>query len=55
MSEFTMMTSGIPWPVAYGIFTIGMALIGWTTYVAIKFFESRKTRNKLEARLRKDG
>ncbi len=49
MSEFSMMTSGIPWPIAYAAFTIGMALVGWTTYLAIKRFERRKVRRNREA------
>jgi len=55
MSEFSMMTRSIPWPIAYGIFTFGMAMVGWITYVAIKIFESRKSRRNLEARLRKES
>ena len=42
MSEFSMMTQRLPWPLAYGGFVIGMGLIGWTTYVALKHFEKRK-------------
>ncbi len=49
MSEFSMMTHGIPWPVAYGIFILGMGVVGWATYVGLKVFESRKTRNDLSA------
>lgn len=43
MSEFSMMTAGIPWPVAYGAFLTGMVLIGWATYAAVRHFENRKT------------
>ncbi len=39
MSEFSMMTEGIPWPVSYGIFTIGLAIVGWFTYVILRFLE----------------
>lgn len=46
MSEFSMMTQGIPWPIAYGLFVIGMLLIGWATYVAIKHSENRKLKNR---------
>jgi len=49
MSEFSMMTRNIPWPVAYAAFTIGMAIVGWTTYLAIKHFERRKVRRNREA------
>jgi magnesium transporter len=41
MSEFSMMTQGIPWPVSYGIFTIGMVLVGWITFVCLQFFGNR--------------
>lgn len=42
MSEFSMMTAGIPWPLAYGAFIIAMMLLGWITYVAVRRFENRK-------------
>jgi magnesium transporter len=49
MSEYSMMTQGIPWPLSYGGFIIGMGLVGWLTYVAVKRFDSRKWRNRREA------
>ncbi len=42
MSEFSMMTEGVPWPVAYGSFVVAMGLIGWATHMALKRFEKRK-------------
>lgn len=45
MSEFSMMTSGIPWPVAYGSFVIVMIAIGIVTYQVLQSFEKRKLRN----------
>ena len=45
MSEFSMMTRGVPWPIAYGAFIVGMGLIGWMTFVALKYMESRRMRN----------
>jgi magnesium transporter len=42
MSEFSMMTEGTPWPMAYGSFFIGSALIGLATYVLLKKFEKRR-------------
>ena len=42
MSEFSMMTEGVPWPVAYGSFLMGSALIGVVTYVLLKHFEKRR-------------
>ncbi|MEI6543291.1 MAG: CorA family divalent cation transporter [Methylococcales bacterium] len=45
MSEFTMMTEGIPWPLAYGGFSVALVTIGWITYAGLKFFENRKIKN----------
>ncbi len=44
MSEFTMMTEGIPWQIAYGTFAVGLVLIGWITFAGLRFFENRKIR-----------
>ncbi len=44
MSEFSMMTQGIPWPFAYGGFLVGAGLIGATTFYVLKRFERRVTR-----------
>jgi magnesium transporter len=44
MSEFSMITRGIPWPVAYGSFLVGAGLIGWATYVFVKYLEVRKSK-----------
>ncbi len=41
MSEYSMMTSAIPWPVSYGLFTIGMFIVAWLTYVFLKVMEKR--------------
>ncbi len=43
MSEFSMMTQGIEWPVAYGGFVLVSALIGLATYVVLKYFEKRRS------------
>jgi magnesium transporter len=42
MSEFSMMTEGTPWPVAYGSFLMGSAFVGWFTFVMLKRFESKR-------------
>jgi magnesium transporter len=42
MSEFSMMTRNIPWPLSYAIFTAGMFVIAWITYVILKRYEDRK-------------
>jgi magnesium transporter len=44
MSEFSMMTAGIPWPVAYGGFLVGCIFIGWLTFVLIRSGETRRRR-----------
>lgn len=48
MSEFSMMTAGIPWPMAYGAFTVGMAIVGWLTYLALRQGEKREAMRNLE-------
>ena len=48
MSEFSMMTQSIPWPLAYGVFTIGMGIVGWLTYLALRQGEQREARRKLK-------
>jgi magnesium transporter len=55
MSEFSMMTQGIPWPVAYAAFTVAMGLVGWATYLVVRQYERRKVGQQAEevaARLR---
>jgi magnesium transporter len=49
MSEFSMMTKDIPWPVAYGSFVAGMVVIGWMTFLVLRLFETRKLRKAREA------
>ena len=50
MSEFSMMTQGVSWPVAYGAFTVAMGLFGWGTFVTLRWLETRKARKLLAAR-----
>ncbi len=50
MSEFSMMTQGIPWPISYGAFTVAMALLGFGTYHALRYFERREAAKRLAAR-----
>ncbi|MBW8079450.1 MAG: magnesium transporter CorA [Gallionella sp.] len=42
MSEFSMMTQGIPWPVSYGLFTLALCVVGWLTFLLLRFFERRE-------------
>jgi magnesium transporter len=44
MSEFSMMTKDIPWPVSYGIFTVGLLIVAWLTFVILRVFEKRGMR-----------
>ena len=42
MSEYSMMTEGVPWPMSYALFGIGVALAGWLTYYLLKLLERRE-------------
>jgi magnesium transporter len=46
MSEFSMMTSGIPWPIAYGSFILVMLAIGILTFLGLRSLENSKIRNQ---------
>ena len=48
MSEFSMMTQGIPWPLAYGAFLAVASLMGVATYAVLKYFEKRKVKVKVK-------
>ena len=43
MSEYTMMTRGIPWPVAYSAFVVALVVIGVVTYLAIRNVGNERT------------
>jgi magnesium transporter len=47
MSEYSMMTHHIPWPVSYLLFTIGMVLVGWITLVCLRYFGNSKPKKAL--------
>jgi magnesium transporter len=47
MSEFSMMTEGTPWPLAYGGFLLGSAFIGLVTYVLLKHFEKKRLKKTI--------
>lgn len=42
MSEFSMMTQGIAWPISYSIFTAGLVIVGWLTFAMLRFLENRE-------------
>ena len=44
MSEYSMMTEGIPWPISYSVFTIGMVMVGWVTFAILRVLENREHR-----------
>lgn len=48
MSEFSMMTHAISWPIAYGIFIVGMIGIGLMTYTGLHYMENRRIRKHHE-------
>jgi magnesium transporter len=50
MSEFSMMTEGIPWPIAYAAFASAMVVIGMLTYTGLRIFESRRTTRRQRVR-----
>ena len=52
MSEFSMMTEGIPWQVAYGSVIVTMGLLGWATFAGVRMWENRKTRNRTKDKRR---
>jgi magnesium transporter len=41
MSEFSMMTKNIPWPIAYSAFMFGLTVLGWVTYYILVYMEKR--------------
>lgn len=43
MSEYSMMTKHIPWPLAYGMFSVAMVLIAYITYLIIQFSLDHRT------------
>ncbi|MDD2539807.1 MAG: CorA family divalent cation transporter [Desulfuromonadaceae bacterium] len=45
MSEYSMMTHPMPWPVSYSLFTLGMVLVGWVTFVCLRYFGNSKLKN----------
>jgi len=44
MSEFSMMTEGIAWPIAYGGFLLVSCLMGALTFFGLRAFERREAR-----------
>lgn len=41
MSEFTMMTRGVPWQVAYSVFVLGLVVLGFSTWRFLAYLEKK--------------
>ena len=48
MSEYSMMTKNMPWPVSYGLFTLGLVVVAWLTYVILRFLETRELNHSIK-------
>lgn len=55
MSEFSMMTQGTPWPLAYGALVLGLMLVGWLTLLMLRYFEQRRAKGIVASRPEPDG
>ncbi|MBP9931893.1 MAG: hypothetical protein KBF63_21675, partial [Rhodoferax sp.] len=49
MSEFSMMTQGVSWPLAYGAFMGALGLIGGGTYLLLRYLGRRQLRQAGES------
>ena len=45
MSEYSMMTKHMSWPLSYALFSASMVLVGWITFLCLRYFESRKLKS----------
>lgn len=45
MSEWSVMTQGLDWRVSYGLFFLGMGIIGWLTWFIVTLIIHRKSTN----------
>jgi magnesium transporter len=55
MSEFSMMTQGISWPVSYGALIIAMIGLGFGTYYAVRLLDQRRTERLVAGYRRKEA
>ncbi len=46
MSEYSMMTQGVPWPVSYAILAVGLGAVGWLTWWILKRFIDKPVKVK---------
>ena len=50
MSEWSMMTKGLDWKISYGLFTLGMAVLGWLMWIVVtRFIEKGGARRRAAA------
>lgn len=47
MSEYTMMTLGVDWRISYGIFVLGMLILGWVTFRFLNRINAMSRRSHL--------
>jgi magnesium transporter len=50
MSEYTSMTEGTPRAISYTAFMIGMVILGWITFLGLRYTEKRKARIGIAAK-----
>lgn len=50
MSEYSMMTQKMSWQMSYTLFTMAMILVGWITYLCLRYFENRKLKDSAAIR-----
>ncbi len=55
MSEFSMMTEGVPWQLSYGAFALAMVALGFGTYHAMRLVDQRRAERLIAAHRRKDA
>jgi magnesium transporter len=47
MSEFSMMTHGVDWRLAYGVFALAMGIMGWATWIVLVHAIDRRQRKHI--------
>ncbi|SLM32904.1 hypothetical protein MTBBW1_810002 [Desulfamplus magnetovallimortis] len=50
MSEFSMMTGHVPWPIAYGSLMLTMGFLVGFTYIGLRVYEKRKNRIRAQSK-----
>ncbi len=52
MSEFSVVTKTIPWPLSYGLFTVGLIVMAWLTLIILRYYERRPGPSRSTSRKR---